>query len=76
MSFSDTRPEAEEVQLEIYRKMSGAERLRLAFEISELTRALARAGIRADHPDWDEKQVDRELLRLAFFPEPLPAGFR
>ena len=76
MAFSDTSPEAEQVQLEIYRKMSGAQRLLLAFEISELTRALARAGVRADHPEWDDKQVDRELLRVAFFPEPLPPGFR
>jgi len=45
----------------------------LAFEMSEFARELARAGIRHDHPEWSEAQVARELLRLAFFPKPLPA---
>lgn len=75
MSISDTSPEAEEVQLEIYRRMSAQQRLLLALEISEFTRSFARAGIRADHPDWDSEQIERELLRRSFFPNPLPAGF-
>jgi len=56
--------------------MSGEERLMLAFEMSLFARELAREGIRRDHPDWTEAQVARELLRLAFLPEPLPAGLR
>ena len=75
MSISDTSPEAEEVQLEIYRRMSAQQRLLLALEISEFTRCFARAGIRADHPDWNRDQIERELLRRSFFPNPLPAGF-
>jgi hypothetical protein len=54
--------------------MSGEQRLMLALEMSLLARELARAGIRRDHPEWPEARVDRELLRLAFFPAPLPAG--
>lgn len=76
MLFSDTTPEARRIQLEVYRKMSGAQRIQLAFEISDLTRALARAGIRDRHPEWSESEVKRELLRLAFFPSPLPARLR
>jgi hypothetical protein len=34
---------------------------------------LARAGIQRDHPEWEEACVARELLRLAFLPDPLPA---
>jgi hypothetical protein len=48
----------------------------LALEISEFTRGFARAGIRADHPDWDREQIERELLGRCFFPNPPPAGFR
>jgi hypothetical protein len=44
--------------------------------MSEFARELARAGIRKDHPDWPESQVARELLRLAFLPEPLPTWLR
>jgi hypothetical protein len=71
---SDTSPAAEAVQLQIYRRMSAGQRLLLGFEISELARELKRAGIRQRHPDWSDAQVERELLRLAFFPQPLPAG--
>ncbi len=44
----------------------------LAFEMSLFARDLAKAGIRHEHPEWPEARVARELLRLAFFPEPLP----
>jgi Rv0078B-related antitoxin len=54
--------------------MSGEQKLILAFEMSEFARELRRAGIRHQNPDWSEAQVERELLRLAFFPQPLPAG--
>jgi len=56
--------------------MSGEQRLLLAFEMSEFARDLARAGMRRDHPEWDEAQVSRELLRLAFLPALLPARLR
>lgn len=71
---NDTCPAAQAVQLEIVRRMSGEERILLAFEMSLFARELAKAGIRRDHPDWSESQVARELLRLAFFPAPLPSS--
>jgi hypothetical protein len=52
--------------------MSGEERLLLAFEMSLFARELSRERIRREHPDWPETQIDRELLRLAFLPAPLP----
>lgn len=73
MLFTDTSPAAEAVQLEILRAMSGEQRLLLAFKMSLFARELAREGISREHPDWSEAQVARELLRLAFFPDPLPA---
>lgn len=76
MPVSDTSPEAQAIQLDILRAMTGEQRLLLAFEMSMFARELARAGIQREHPDWPEGRVARELLRLAFLPEPLPAGFR
>ena len=73
MPHTDTSPAAQAVQLEIQRAMSGEQRILLAFEMSLFARELAKAGIRREHPDWPETRVARELLRLAFFPAPLPA---
>jgi hypothetical protein len=73
MPHSDTSPAAQAVQLEILRAMSGEQRLLLAFEMSLFARELAREGIRRDHPEWPEARVARELLRLVFFPVPLPS---
>jgi hypothetical protein len=73
--ISDTTPEAQAVQLESQRAMTGEQRLLLAFEMCEFARELNRARLRIEHPEWTEQQIARELLRLAFFPKPLPAGF-
>ena len=76
MSATDTSPAAREIQLQVQRAMSGEQRLLLAFEMSEFARDLARKRIRLDHPEWEEGQVARELLRIAFLPAPLPSGLR
>jgi len=70
--LTDTSHKAQAVQVEIQRSMSGEQRLRLAFETSQFARELSRERIRREHPDWLETQLDRELLRLAFLPAPLP----
>jgi hypothetical protein len=72
MPHTDTSPAAQALQLEIQRRMSGEQRMLLAFEMSLFARDLAKAGIRREHPEWPEARVARELLRLAFFPAPLP----
>jgi hypothetical protein len=70
---TDTSPAAQTVQMEILRAMSGEQRILLAFEMSLFARELAKEGIRRGHPEWPEARVARELLRLAFFPTPLPS---
>jgi hypothetical protein len=55
-------------QIERYRRMTGEQRLTIALELHELACGLARAGIRRQHPDADEKEVENLLharLRLA-----------
>lgn len=72
--MSDTTPEARSVQEQILRDMTGEQRLLLAWDMSLFARDLARACIQRDHPDWTSTQVAKELLRLAFLPDPLPPG--
>jgi hypothetical protein len=74
--ISDTSPAARALQLKIQQAMTGEQRMLLAFEMSMFTRELTRAGIRQEHPEWTEEQVQRELLRMAFLPDPLPAMLR
>ena len=76
MPLSDTSPDAERVQIEVLRGLSCEQRLLTALEMSDLTRELARAGILLEHPEWTERQVIRELLRISFLPDPLPFGLR
>jgi hypothetical protein len=76
VSLTDTSPAAAAIQLNFYRAMSGEQRLLLAFEMSMSVRELNRAGIRRDHPDWTEAEIARELLRIAFLPQPLPGPLR
>jgi hypothetical protein len=76
MPLSDTSPEAQAIQLEIYRAMSGEQRLLMALEMSDFVRDLAKARIRREHPEWPESEVNRELLRIAFLPGPIPEFLR
>lgn len=74
VSLSDTSTEAAAIQLRLLREMTGEQRLRLAFELSDLAQEITKAGIRRDHPEWSEREVNREWLRQCFFPKPLPPG--
>ena len=60
--MNDTTPEARDVRTAVYRKMGGARRVEIAFELSELVRDLARARIRRQHPAFDDRAVEDELL--------------
>lgn len=61
---ADTAPEARRIHLDILRGMSGAERVAMAFEMSETARALTEAGIRLRNPQWTDAQVHDELLAV------------
>ena len=73
---SDTSDAAARIQSEILSRMSGAERLQVAIEMSLTARALARSRLQHDHPGWSEKELDRDLLRFAFAPRGLPTGYK
>jgi len=57
----DTSPDAAKAQADAYRKMSGAQRVMVACEMSEAVRAMARSRIRALHPEYDDTAVRDEL---------------
>ena len=53
-------------QIAAYRRMTGEQRLGIALDLHEFACDLARAGIRAQNPDADETEVERQLRsRLA-----------
>jgi hypothetical protein len=60
----DTDEKTEQVQLAIYRRMSGSQRLKLAMEMSDAARATTMAGIKSRHPEYSEEQVRYALFRL------------
>lgn len=68
----DTTPEIEALQIRTLRSMTVEQRLEIALEISLLSRALMKAGVRDQHPNWSDSEVEREIHRLAFFPQHLP----
>ena len=69
---SDTSPEAAAIQAEIFRRMTPAERVKLALEMSDSMRNVALAGLRSRHPEMREEQLKWELMRLmyGFVPKP------
>lgn len=47
------------VRREVWRKMTGSQRMEKAFRLTEEMREVARAGLRARHPDATEEEIMR-----------------
>jgi len=62
MGMRDAAARAAELQDSIHRRLTPAERLRMAMEMSELARSLTRAGLRNRKPELTEAELDDELL--------------
>lgn len=60
----DTSPEAETVQVEIYRRMPAPRKLELVEEANRTARALAMSGLRRRHPAAGEAELFRRLMDL------------
>jgi hypothetical protein len=58
-----TPEEGLQKQIEIYRRMTGQQRLQIAFRLSALSRELIRSNVRNYHPDWTDQQVEHEVVR-------------
>ncbi len=62
----DTDPAAHEAQMRAYRRLTPEARSRLALALSEDVRRIALDGIAARHPEYDDGQRRRALVRLMF----------
>ena len=61
---SDTDPIMEPILIEGYRKMSSAEKLKMALEMSETIRDLAKTGIKKRHPGISDEELLKRLGAL------------
>lgn len=60
----DTTRDAFLRQLEVLRRLGLEGRAAMTFELSDNLRSLVEAGVRHRHPDWDDRAVEREVIRL------------
>ena len=51
-------------QIAIFRAMTGERRLQLAEQLNWTARKLKLAGLRAQHPDWTDEQLNAEVRRI------------
>jgi len=62
----DVTPEARAIQDAILRKMTPAQKLQMAYRMTEDAKKMKAAWIAAQHPDWSQAQVEAELRRILF----------
>ena len=62
--LDDTTPEALAVQTQVLRRLGPAGRLAMTFDLCDNLRSLVEAGVRDRHADWDDRTVEREVIRL------------
>ena len=61
---SDTTPEVAKKEFEILRNLGPEVRAKMAIEMSDSLRRIVEAGVRHRSPDFNEKKVRLEVLRL------------
>lgn len=55
------------MQLEGFKRMTPAQKLRMVAELYEAGIRLRVAGLRLAHPDWPEEQLEREARRSLLY---------
>lgn len=53
----------DDASFEMFRHMTAAEKLRIAFGMFSWARRMLISHLRAEHPDWTEEQVNHEAAR-------------
>ena len=61
---ADTTPEVVKKEFEILRNLGPEVRAKMAIEMSDSLRRIVEAGVRHRSPDFNEKKVRLEVLRL------------
>ena len=54
----------DEIQKEIFRKMTSGQRLKLSMRLYWSARRLKAGWLRHQHPDWTEEQVQEEVTEI------------
>jgi hypothetical protein len=60
----DTTPDADAMQVRLYRSMTGAQRTAIGNQMSIDARTTALGAIRSRHPDYDEATARWALFRM------------
>jgi hypothetical protein len=55
------------VQIEGFRRMTAAEKLRMVADLYETGIRLRMAGLRMTHPDWSDERLEREARRSLLY---------
>jgi hypothetical protein len=71
----DTARDAEERQIEILRRMGPEGRLHAAIELTRISRKLLLEGVHRRHPDYNERQIRLETIRLTLPEELFSAAY-
>lgn len=53
-----------DIQIEVLKKMTGGQKLKLAMRLYWSARRLKAAWLRRQHPDWTEEQVQKEVTEI------------
>jgi hypothetical protein len=67
--YSDTRPEVEEIYLDLLRKASPARKLAMVGEMNETVKILALSGLKSRYPDDPPEMLRRRLADLLLGPD-------
>ena len=62
-----TEQQAEQVQTQIYRRMTPYQKLEQASQLYELAWALKRAGVKLQHPHWTHEQVEKKVREIFLY---------
>lgn len=58
---------ADEIQAEIYSNMSFARKWQEACKLRETAWKLKAAGLRMKHPNWSDRDIEREVRRIFLY---------
>ncbi|MGC1274089.1 MAG: hypothetical protein WBC44_10310 [Planctomycetaceae bacterium] len=76
MPLSDTTPDAEAIQIALWRRLTDGELFQRIARASEMMRNFVVAELRRQHPDWSDGDAQREFLRRQFPPDQIPSSLR
>lgn len=54
-------------QKRIYQAMTPEQKLKVAFNLYHSARELKASGLRVQHPDWSEKQIQEKVRELFLY---------